>query len=275
MNINFIIICFIGFMMSSFHTEEQVNLFDQIHPTPNNGKVFVIAHRGAHNGIPENTLAAYKEAIALGCDFVEVDIRRTKDGKFVSIHNSSIDAYTDEFRGKVNNFTLAELKEINIGKRFDPKWNDERIPTFEEILELCKNKIGIYLDLKEPYIDELVEIVKQYGMEQNIVWYIPVSRTTALKALREKCEKCFIMPDPDLGEIEETILVHKPSVIAPVMSQFNPEYLELAHINNVKVFVDEADGTVEEWARIIELGIDGIQTDHPEELIKYINTLRN
>ncbi len=107
-------------------------------PKPKNGNTYVIAHRGVHNDIPENTLAAYQKAIDLGCDFVEIDIRKTKDGKFVSVHNSTVDAYVEGVKGKVSSFTLAELKQMNIGKRVSPKWENERIPTFEEILQVCK-----------------------------------------------------------------------------------------------------------------------------------------
>ncbi|MBN2307888.1 MAG: hypothetical protein JXR94_02890, partial [Candidatus Hydrogenedentes bacterium] len=55
--------------------------------------VYVVAHRGAHEGIPENTLAAYRQAIELGVDFVEIDLRLTRDGEYVSVHNSTVDDY--------------------------------------------------------------------------------------------------------------------------------------------------------------------------------------
>ncbi|MEO2048003.1 MAG: glycerophosphodiester phosphodiesterase family protein [Pirellulales bacterium] len=63
--------------------------------TPKHSGIYVVAHRGAHTGIPDNSLAAYEKAIELGVDFVEIDIRATKDGKLVSIHNASIDAYVE------------------------------------------------------------------------------------------------------------------------------------------------------------------------------------
>ena len=64
----------------------QVRL-EEYFPTPKNGDTYVIAHRGVHNGIPENSLAAYQKAIDLGCDFIEIDVRKTRDGRMVSIHN--------------------------------------------------------------------------------------------------------------------------------------------------------------------------------------------
>lgn len=247
----------------------QMNLIDHF-PKPKNGNTYVVAHRGAHIGIPENTLAAYQKAIDLGCDFVEIDIRKTKDGKFVSVHNSTVDAYVEGVSGKVNDFSLAELKQMNIGKRIGPDWDNERIPTFEEILQLCRGQIGIYLDLKEPFVMELIEIIKRYEMERDIVWYIPISYPQAIEELRRNCYKCLPMPDPDINDIEETIKKFNPMVIAPVMNQFSKSYLDIAHNYGVKVFVDEGEGNEEEWEMILNWGTDGIQTDDPEKLINYI-----
>ena len=109
---------------------------------PKNGNIYVVAHRGAHNHIPENTLAAYQKAIDLGCDFVEIDIRKTKDGRFVSIHNSTVDAYVEGISGKVNDFKLAELKQMNIGKRIAPKWENEEF----QLSKIYSNYVKVKLE---------------------------------------------------------------------------------------------------------------------------------
>lgn len=243
---------------------------------PKNGNTYVVAHRGAHNGIPENTLAAYKKAIDLGCDFVEIDIRKSKDGRFVSVHNSTIDAYVDGISGKVNDFTLAELKQMNIGKRVGTKWENERIPTFEEILKLCKGKIGIYLDLKEPDVKAQVEIIKKYNMEKDIIWYIPASYMDAIKEVKNYCYNCVPMPDSGPKEnIAKVFEEVQPNVIATDMSELNEEYMKIAKKYNIKVIVDEDKGTEEEWEKIIGWRTDGIQTDYPEKLIKYLKSRKN
>jgi len=240
-------------------------------PEPKNGTTYVIAHRGVHIGIPENSLPAYKKAIDLDCDFVEIDVRRTKDGQIVSIHNSTIDKYVKGTTGKVRDFTLEELKSLDIGERIGPEWKNTRIPTFEEILKLCQGKIGIYLDLKESIVPELIEIIKEYKMERNIVWCIPASRMDAIKQVENLCNSCIVMPDPG-NEKNVLPVIEKihPLVIAPVMDDFSETYVKTCHANDVKVFVDEDKGTEEEWDWILNLGTDGIQTDNPEELIKFI-----
>jgi glycerophosphoryl diester phosphodiesterase len=244
---------------------------------PKNGNIFVVAHRGAHIGIPENTLAAYQKAIDLGCDFIEIDIRKTKDGKFVSVHNATIDAYTEgKVKGNVSDFTLAQLKQINIGKRIAKQWENERIPTFEEILKLCKGKIGIYLDLKEPNVKELVDIARLYDMSKNIVWYIPASYIENIKQLKDYCPECIPMPDPRSKEnINLVVKEVNPYVLATDMNELNEEYIKIAKKYNLKVIVDENEGTEEEWKKIIKWGTDGIQTDYPEQLINYLSNKEN
>lgn len=249
---------------------------DEYFRNPKNGNTYVVAHRGVHNGIPENTLAAYQKAIDLGCDFVEIDIRKTIDGRFVSVHNSTVDAYVEGFSGKVNDFTLAELKQMNIGKRVGPEWENEKIPTFEEILKLCKGKIGIYLDLKEAHVKEQVSIIKKYNMEKDIIWYIPASHMDEIKEVKMLCKKCIPMPDPGPKEnIAKVFEEVQPIVIATDMGELNGEYMKIAKTYNIKVIVDEDEGTEEEWEGIINWGTDGIQTDNPEKLIEYLRNRKN
>jgi len=166
---------------------------------PKNG-VYVIAHRGAHEGIPENSLPAYQKAIDLGCDFVEIDVRTTKDGKFVSVHNSTIDNYVTGKTGNVNDLTLAELKMLDIGEKQGEEWKNLRIPTFEEILQLCKNEIGIYLDLKDAPVPELMELIRKYNMENDVVWYIPYQYLSQIENVNKLFCNSFPMPDPQSEE---------------------------------------------------------------------------
>ena len=260
----------ITFTYSGFsNAQEEFNNF----PNPKNGNTYVIAHRGAHNGIPENTLAAYQKAIDLGCDYVEIDIRKTKDGRFVSVHNETIDAYTrGEVTGKVSDFTLGELKQLNIGKRVGPAWENERIPTFEEILELCKGQIGIYLDLKEPDVKAQIEIIRSYGMERDIIWYIPASYMEVIMEVKKNCYQCLVMPDP--GEEKNIIKVieqAQPKVLATDMGELSETFVNTAHQYGSKVFTDDQNASIEEWEQILKWGTDGIQTDQPKKLIELLN----
>lgn len=236
-------------------------------PPPKHGGVYVVAHRGAHQGIPENTLAAYRKAIELGVDYVEIDLRTTKDGRFVSVHNSTVDAYTNGVKGAVNELTFDELRALDIGSRVGPEWANERIPSFEEILELCKGKAGIYLDLKFADPIKVVEILRAHGMEKNTLWY--ASPAVHLK-LKEICPECIPMPDPGLELLLPKLLERiQPVVVAATWDNFSKRFVDTCHAAGAKVIVDESDPSC--WPQAFEWKTDGIQTDSPKELIELLD----
>ena len=131
-----------------------------------------VAHRGASAYAPEHTLAAYRLAIEQGADFVEQDLAVTKDGVLICLHDPSLERTTDvetkfptrftevAIEGKTrkawlaNDFTLAEVKTLDAGSWFDPKFAGERVPTFDEAVALIRGKAGLYPELKTPEIYE-------------------------------------------------------------------------------------------------------------------------
>lgn len=237
---------------------------------PGHGSVYVVAHRGAHKGIPENSLAAYRKAIELGADFIEIDVRMTKDHHFVSCHNDEVDKYTvEETPGKISEMTLAEVRALDIGSRVGPPWQGTQIPTFEEILDLCRGKIGIYLDLKEAPVAPLIDMIKARGMEHDVLWYAYDDEDFAeIKAL---CPECIIMPDPGPEEnLAALIEKFHPQVIASVYKYLSKSFVETCHRAGAIVIVDESRGSKEEWETMLRWGTDGIQTNDPEGLIKFL-----
>lgn len=231
---------------------------------PNHGGVYVVAHRGVHEGIPENTLAAYRRAIELGADFVEIDVRETKDGHLVSIHNSTVDAYTKDATGAVNEFTLEELKALDIGSRVGPEWTDERIPTFEEILEVCQWKIGIYLDLKQASVDKILELARRFEMTRDIVWY---AGKPQLRQVRERCSECLLMPEIGTGAtLSRIVKLFTPKVTASTWKNLSEQVVKSCHEAGVLLIVD--DGGPDSWDDMLSWGVDGIQTDNAAALIE-------
>lgn len=110
--------------------------------------MLVIAHRGACGHAPENTLAAFRKAVALGATFVETDLQLSRDARFLAIHDETVDRTTNG-RGGVRDLTLAELRRLDAGSWFGSEFAGERIPTLEEILEFGKkNDVVFYLELK-------------------------------------------------------------------------------------------------------------------------------
>lgn len=149
--------------------------------TQSEKNIYVAAHRGWSEKYPENTMTAFRKAIEVGVDQIETDIRITKDGELVCIHDETVDRTTNG-SGRVCDFTLAELRELDAGIRKGEEFAGERIPTFIEFMELVKDHPTMTLDieLKErpknegetiPYevCDRVLKIVDDYGFTDRIV----------------------------------------------------------------------------------------------------------
>jgi glycerophosphoryl diester phosphodiesterase len=127
----------------------------------------LVAHRGASGYAPEHTLAAYTLALEQGADYVEQDLQITKDGVLVCLHDLTLERTTnveDVFpdRGRpgargqktwpVSDFTLAEIKRLDAGAWFGAKFAGERVPAWQEAIDLVRGKAGLYPETKAPEV---------------------------------------------------------------------------------------------------------------------------
>ena len=135
-----------------------------------------IAHRGFSSTAPENTLPAYILAKEMGFSYVECDIAFTKDGIAVLLHDATIDR-TSDGSGNIIDLTYEELLQYDFGSWKGSKYAGTKIPTFEEFIALCK-ELGLhpYIEIKndatytQEQVQSLVNIVEEYGMEDNCTW---------------------------------------------------------------------------------------------------------
>lgn len=144
----------------------------QPNPAPKARHKFIVAaHRGDHTIYPENTLEGYAMAIKDGADYIEIDLRTTSDGKLVSMHDATINRMTVG-KGLVKDFTLEQLLVLKIKARSSADTATYRIPTFEQILQLCRNKIYIYIDFKEADATATINLLKlscpEIGLHKNV-----------------------------------------------------------------------------------------------------------
>jgi glycerophosphoryl diester phosphodiesterase len=214
-----------------------------------------IGHRGARAYEPENTLRSFQKALELGVDAVEFDVRSTKDGTIVVIHDDKVDRTTNG-KGLVKELTLKEIKQFNTAK-------DQKIPTLEETLDYVDKKAKMLIELKETgFEEELLKLVSQRGLEENVI--IVSFLEEALRIVRE------------LNDKVETGLIyskHKNPVKAALDLKANwllPLYrfthsadVKKAHENGLKVIVWTIN-TPEEAEEYAKKGVDGIASDKPD-----------
>ena len=144
------------------------------------GKVSDCRHRppGLFRESPENTLTAFRAAIAAGADMIELDVHLTRDNEVVVIHDDTLERTTNG-KGNVAEKTLAELKSLDAGSWFNSRFAGERIPTLAEVLEIARNRILVNIELKKgknfPYTmeelaDRTLAVVEKAGMTDQVLF---------------------------------------------------------------------------------------------------------
>lgn len=136
----------------------------------------IIAHRGASYLAPENTLAAFRKAMEIGADGVEMDVQQTSDKKLVIHHDYIIDLHTD-ISGKIYDMTEGELKDLDFGSWKDAMYKDEKIATLQEALALCKEMEGtrVQLEMKSTmdndpdFVPRVIEEVRAADLGDRLV----------------------------------------------------------------------------------------------------------
>lgn len=136
----------------------------------------IIAHRGASYLAPENTLTAFKKAMEIGADGVEMDVQQTIDAGLVIHHDYMIDLHTD-ISGKIYDMTMGDLKELDFGSWKDAIYQDEKIATLQEAMELCRQmpECTVHLELKSTmdndpdFVPRVLEVLQQTEMVEQVI----------------------------------------------------------------------------------------------------------
>lgn len=231
-------------------------------------KTIVIAHRGNHVIAPENTLASTREAIHSGADYVEVDLRTTKDGHLVAMHDAKVDRTTNGM-GKIADMTWPEVEALQV---FNRNKKTHHIPRFKEILSLCKGKINIYLDFKDADVAQTWKEIKAAGMEHQVVVYL--NKEEQYKKWKEVAPEMPLMTSlpKEVKSREQLDAFLSQMHIQVVDNITDPELLKSAHEHGISVWLDVQSPTEgpASWSEALHKGVQGLQTDKPAEMVSYL-----
>jgi len=231
----------------------------------------VVGHRGLPTHAPEETLATFRACIDLRIG-VELDVRRTRDGQLVCLHDPTVDRTTDG-TGKAADLSLRQLRHLDAGKKFDPAFSGERIPTLAEFFALLqerRSRILVAIDLKEADCEaEVVKIAEKYDVLPQLV-FIGLSIEdpkvrTALKAASPAASRAALCPARD--KLEAAIADTSGEWI---YLRFIPsaDEVKAIHAARKKVFLVGPlvmGNEPANWAKGRAAEVDAILTDHPLE----------
>lgn len=235
--------------------------------------VLVAAHRAAHIHHPENSLPAIQEAIDIGVDIVELDVKVTKDGVPVLMHDGTIDRTTTG-SGKPFDYQLEELRQFRLIHA--GAITDHKIPTFEEALKLIKNKVLVDIDIKTDQLEPIIDVIKKVECEDQVFWFD--NDYEALDYVRSVDKDFMLMPRAySYNMVDSAILRFQPEAVHIDFSFYNEEVTELIKSNGARVWLnalglpDVAIGSGNESKaidKLLEFGANIIQTDKPDLLLK-------
>lgn len=227
----------------------------------------IIGHRGGKAGYPENTLINFRRAVSCGADGVEFDVQMTKDGEVVVIHDELIDR-TMNGRGLVKNYTLKELKKMNVGEYLDPKFIEEQIPTLAEVLEIAKYLPIINIELKTflPYPGlekKVLEILEEHKVkEKAIISSFNHHSLLKIKKLDQEIKTGALFSAKMIDPVEYA-LKHDFDAVNIQFLTADTELIQKAHENGIEVNVYTVN-YYESALELFEMGVDTIVTDDIE-----------
>jgi len=228
----------------------------------------VIAHRGASGSCPENTLAAFRRAAALGAPMVELDVQLTRDGEVVVIHDVTLERTTDG-HGRVCDRTLAEIARLDAGGWFGPAFRGERVPTLAQVLAAVA--VAVNVELK-PHGEEGLEqrgldVVEAAGALGRVVFssFDPTS-LVRLRQASAAAEIAVLVGDGPLPEAlrlaervaARALHLRNDRVTPPALAMIAPAGLPVRAWT-----VNDAA----EFHRLAIAGVIGVFTDHPERFL--------
>ncbi len=235
----------------------------------------VCAHRGAIETHPENTLAAFKEAIRLGAHMIEFDVRMTKDKKLVIMHDKTVDRTTNG-SGAISDLTLEEIKSLDAGSWKESKYTGEKVPTFKETLEIMPQNVWLNIHIKggEKLGEATAKVLTAEGRIQQGVIACGTDAARGVRKVNPQIMICNMERQGNREEyIEETIKGKYQFIqLLKKRNDINIKSdIEKLKENSIKVNYYYGDST-DEIRHLFEFGIDFILTNRLSEAIEVFNS---
>jgi glycerophosphoryl diester phosphodiesterase len=252
----------------------------------------VIGHRGTGDKTiaPENTMSAFKFALKNNSAF-ELDTMFTKTGELIVIHDSDVDRTTDG-KGMVDQLSLEELKKLDAGIKFSPKFKGEKLPTLAEVIDEFKGKTLIDIEIKSQASKEeavkigeaVAKLIKEKNAENDV--FVTSFNPYVLEKIKEvnpnvvRGQLYSDFKDVPLSFIAKYVLRNlklnykaRPDILAPNFNLVDSDYVNEYHELGYKIYPWTVNKP-EDMERLIKAGVDGLITDRPDLANELYNKLK-
>jgi glycerophosphoryl diester phosphodiesterase len=232
----------------------------------------IIAHRGYRAKYPENTLASFRASLDAGVQMIELDVMLSKDRKVVVIHDATLERTTNGY-GSVSCYTIKELKALDAGSWFQPRFAGEQIPTLEEVLDDVSGRTMINIEIKASAFEarhpvdsiesQVVELVARNNLQASVLissfeWKI----LDHIVTMKDAPGIALLSRHPADGDNVERCVRLKVFSWHPNCGALQHEQVKKMHEAGICVFPYNVDSQ-KEYQRMIQMDVDGVITSDP------------
>lgn len=241
------------------------------------GRMLVFGHRGARQYAPMNTLPAFELALAQGADGVELDVRLTRDGEMIVMHDDRVDATTDG-EGYVHDLTLEQMKRLDAGAWFNESFRGATVPTLDEVFEAIGKRTRINVEIKGESLRsngveaKVADAIRRHDLASSII--VSSFNPLILRRFRRDMPEVPIgfLHEPKTGFLTSHLMVGLPHEARnPRHDLIDAKYMAWAKGAGYRVNT----WTVNDPARAVDLrnlGVDCVITDAPDVIIATLQT---
>ena len=232
----------------------------------------IIAHRGYRAKYPENTLVSFRASLDAGVQMIELDVMLSKDRRVVVIHDATLDRTTNGY-GPVNGYTIKELKALDAGSWFQPRFAGEQVPTLEEVLDDVNGRAMINIEIKASAFEahypvdsierQVVDLVACKNLQASVLissfeWKLLDNIAT----MKDAPSIALLSKFPADGDNVERCMKLKAFSWHPNCGELHHEQVKIMHEAGICVFPYNVDSQ-KEYHRMIRMDVDGVITSDP------------
>lgn len=223
----------------------------------------VVVHRGANFLAPENTLPSARAALKYGAEWIELDVRKSKDGVLYNLHDETLDRTTDG-HGPIHLVTSSEIERLDAGSWFGPAFRGLKVPRIETMLDSLKGKANVFFDVKKGTpVADLVKLVRAKGFEKNsFFWFADAKMVPEFVKLAPEMK--IKVNASDIEGIKKWQAVCRPSYVEIEPENITKELVNYCHKNDILVMAAIQNGNEGAYKKAIQAQPDLVNIDQPE-----------
>ena len=230
---------------------------------PSSEDIEVVVHRGANFLAPENTFPSARAALKYGAEWIELDVRKSKDGVLYNLHDETLDRTTDG-HGPIHLVTSSEIERLDAGSWFGPAFRGLKVPRIETMLDSLKGKANVFFDVKKGTpVADLVKLVRAKGFEKNsFFWFADAKMVPEFVKLAPEMK--IKVNASDIEGIKKWQAVCRPSYVEIEPENITKNLVNYCHKNGILVMAAIQNGNEEAYKKAIQVQPDLVNIDQPE-----------